>query len=481
MNKDVFVDLNMLPKDKRNTVIWDKCVGLQVPFKCYEIEGKFDILDYDKNKRTLTIKYSDKKEKNINTSVFSKCGFVKYVGYRQKVNWKYDIGDHIVDEKRDLTITDRKEIYKYNAYIRYYKYKCNKCGFDCNEHYRNQEYQNEMWIMEDHLIKYNCACCTNKIVSVGINDIPTVAPWLVKYFQDGYDDAKMYTYGSDKEIYPICPECNKIKKKQIKIRDIYNTHSIGCECCDGKSYPNKFSYALLEQLPIDNWEIEYNPDWLKPYLYDNYFEYNGQKYVLEMDGLLGHGNIDYSTRKKDIKGKEIDKYKDILAKEHDIKVIRVDCIKSDLEYIRTNIIKSDLNCIFNLNCVDWYKCDKFALKNIIKEVCIFWEENNHINYSVIKDKFKIKSSATIKKYLEQGTKYGWCNYSLNFNSDKRKKKVNVYDTNNNYLGTFNSITELCNKSYELFKVQFNISEVSKVCNKKKRYKTHKGHIFEWAE
>ena len=57
----------------------------------------------------------------------------------------------------------------------------------------------------------------------------------------------------------------------------------------------------------------------------------------------------------------------------------------------------------------------------------------------------------------------------------------MYDINGNNLGIFNSMTELCNKSYELFGVQFNISEVSKVCNKKKRYKTHKGYIFEWAD
>ena len=55
---------------------------------------------------------------------------------KKEINWKYNIGDRIVDDKRDLTITE--QIYLNNNKgdkVKYYKYKCNKCGFDCGEHF----------------------------------------------------------------------------------------------------------------------------------------------------------------------------------------------------------------------------------------------------------------------------------------------------------------------------------------------------------
>ena len=143
-----------------------------------------------------------------------------------------------------------------------------------------------------HLLKGGgCPVCANKVVVPGINDIPTTAPWMVKYFQGGYDEAKLYTCQSNKKIYPICPDCGRIKNKPATINNIYRCHSIWCVCGDSLSYPNKFAYAFLEQLQVSSLMHEYNPDWLKPYRYDNYFEYKGKKYILEMDGGLGHGNI----------------------------------------------------------------------------------------------------------------------------------------------------------------------------------------------
>lgn len=55
-----------------------------------------------------------------------------------KIKWKYNIGDNIVDENRNLTITDRyvtehtylKNNKEYVANIKHYKYICNICGFN---------------------------------------------------------------------------------------------------------------------------------------------------------------------------------------------------------------------------------------------------------------------------------------------------------------------------------------------------------------
>lgn len=57
-------------------------------------------------------------------------------------------------------------------------------------------------------------------------------------------------------------------------------------------------------------------------VYDIYFEKDGKNYIIEMDGGLGHGNRTYtkSDRSKE-ELLDIDKIKDILAREHDIEVI----------------------------------------------------------------------------------------------------------------------------------------------------------------
>ena len=60
-----------------------------------------------------------------------------------------------------------------------------------------------------------CACCHSLVVVPGINDIPTTDPWMISYFQGGYDEAKRYTHGSEQKIHPVCPECGRIKDKAI--------------------------------------------------------------------------------------------------------------------------------------------------------------------------------------------------------------------------------------------------------------------------
>lgn len=284
-----------------------------------------------------------------------------------------------------------------------------------------------------------------------------------------------------KKIYPICPDCKRVKDKSVEVKSIYTTKSIGCICSDNISYPNKFSYAFLDQLPVLNWQPEYNPDWLKPYRYDNYFEYQGQKYIFEMDGGFHDVNvndmINNSKNKKKIKIKQADKIKDDLAKKHGIKVIRIDCNESNMNYIKNNIIDSVLSNIFELNNIDWNRCDEFAHKNIVKEVSLFWEDNNCPSYKIIKNIFHIKK-LTIKKYLTIGAQYGWCSYYNGVYTEKRKRNIRVYDCRHQYIDTFSCIGDLVVKSDELFKVHFTKSMVIKACNKE--IEQYKGYIFEWA-
>ena len=82
-------------------------------------------------------------------------------------------------------------------------------------------------------------------------------------------------------------------------------------------------------------------------MYDNYFVYNNKEYILEMDG--GFHSIDNLMNGQTVEeSKSIDDYKDTMAKEHGIEVIRIDCYyksKDRLEYVKQNIIDSKLNKI----------------------------------------------------------------------------------------------------------------------------------------
>ena len=56
------------------------------------------------------------------------------------MNYKYNIGDRIKDNNRDLTIIDRRIR---NDKYKQYKYRCNKCGYECGESYHDQKYEKE--------------------------------------------------------------------------------------------------------------------------------------------------------------------------------------------------------------------------------------------------------------------------------------------------------------------------------------------------
>ena len=176
-----------------------------------------------------------------------------------------------------------------------------------------------------------CPICQNKKVLKGINDIATTNPEMIPYFKN-IDDAYRYTAKSGKKVDFKCPKCGAIKN--MSIYNMYTNGFVCPKCSDGISYPNKFSRYFLSQLPIKNIKYEYSPIWARPYYYDNYFEYNGKKYILEMDGGFHYRDVSFSQDKisylKDTKSR--DEKKNLLAKEHNIILIRINSIISDKEY-----------------------------------------------------------------------------------------------------------------------------------------------------
>ena len=416
---------------------------------------------------------------------------------KKEINWKYEIGQRIIDYnedgsiKRDLTITDRKiEIIqrkdnrKQKGFVinnmKLYKYNCNLCGFDCGEHYRGGKYKKENWIEERSLNKNSCLYCTNQITIKGMNDITTTHPHLLKYFKN-IEDTYTHSFASNDEVWMICPDCRR--EKFMKISTI-SKQGFGCNICgDGEKYPNKFMFKLLNQMNIC-FEREYSPEWIKPKRYDFYIP--SLNLIIEMDGRLGHGKHNYLSGQFSEESKFIDDEKDRLANEHGIEVIRIDCKYNDIvtrfNYIKDEIINHKrFNQIFNINYINFDACDKYSLSNLVKIACEYKNNNSNLTSAEIGKLMGGYCTSTVIKWLKIGEKQSWCKYNASEEKIKNSRKNGINNNkpmkcNDNNM-EFNSIRECCINSLAIFGVQLQESLVSMVCRNER--KTHKGYSFEF--
>lgn len=395
-----------------------------------------------------------------------------------ETKWKYQIGQVLKDGKRDLVIIDKKIKKRKSSERkdRWYMYKCNKCTA-------------ELWKVEDSLVKgVGCACCclNPQRVVKGINDISTTNPWMIKYFVD-INDAYIHTYCSSKKILMKCPNCGGIEYKKIS-----TMHSFGyscLKCSDGISFGEKFIYNLLVRLNLD-FVKEYTPKWdrLGNRRYDFYFNYNNNKYIIEIHGLQHYENANRIwTALED--EQQNDKLKKELAINNGIKennYIIIDCRFSELEFIKRNIINSELNNIFNLDNVDWIKIHKNSQKSILYTICDYKNEHDFTS-SKIASLLKLDKT-TIIKYLKTGTLLGLCDYDSKKEAEKtlfktgrigsNSKPVEIFKDEQS-LGIFLSCTELERQSEKLLNTKLDHSAICRVC--KGKLKQYKGFTFKYVD
>lgn len=321
---------------------------------------------------------------------------------------------------------------------------------------------------------------------LGINTIWDKARWMLN-FGVSEEDAKKYMPQSNKFINVVCPYCGRIKK--IKISNIYNQKSIGCICRDGYSYGHKYTYSVLEQLNI-NFEQNVKPKWCRFFnTYknkDSYGEYDfvieDLKLILEIDG--GFHRVDNSKNNQKLEeSMYLDNMKDKLALENGYKIIRIfydDKIKNIKPYLI-----DELNEVFNLDNINWNLCEEFSTKNIIKEVCEYWnnKKEEETTRSVAKA-FKTNKTV-ITNYLKEGSKLGWCIYNTEeekIKSDNRLgkngKKVQVFKDGKE-IGIFESANEIERISKNMFGVEMRSRSIAKVCRGERNH--HKGYTFKYVE
>ena len=411
-----YINLTDLPRlNNSERIDWKKSIGYKINFIYDDIKNTLLITNYDYKSKKLTIKCEGYEYFNISAGHLRDCKLGEMLNKNTK-DFKFKIGDIV----NNLIITDRKHEKRLHGKSlvneKFYKFKCLKCGYECGEYYKKQEYKKDYWIVEkDILQNHGCSvCCHNpQIVVVGINDIPTTDPWMIPYFQGGYEEAKLYTFSSSYKINPICPDCGNIKNKLVSLNEIYKNHSIGCFCKDGISYPEKFMFCFLNQLNID-FQTQLNKTTFKWCKGENY-DYRYDFYIPSINCIIEtHGKQHYiesltSTQfKKTLIEEQInDKSKEELAKRNNIKYyVSIDCCFSNMNWIKNSIINSELSELFDFSNINWSECDNFALKNIVKLVC---ETKNNLKLTneQLSKEFKL-CSATISTYLKNGKIHSWC-------------------------------------------------------------------------
>jgi ribosomal protein S27E len=119
----------------------------------------------------------------------------KFCNKKPKGDFKYNIGDTISTNMRNLLIIDReyrKWVHPKTSLVtnkKFYKYRCLDCG-------------NEDWIIEYRLsekYKDGCNACKSNYNHLipGVNDIATISPQIATLFKN-YDESKSKVRGSKK-------------------------------------------------------------------------------------------------------------------------------------------------------------------------------------------------------------------------------------------------------------------------------------------
>ena len=444
MNKVFLDDLPRKIFGKNERIDWKNSVGYKnIKFVYNNLEGEIDIIGYE-NKQLLHILYNNSIYK-ISTGNFSKCklgGLLKI----QTKDYKYNVNDIIITKNGKIKLLETIRIPSGKFTQKGYKYECLIDG-------------NIDEISESNINKGGgCNVCYNRKVLVGYNDIATTDFWMVEYMVNK-EDAYKYTYGSGENILFKCKFCNK--EKLIKICEFHDRGMCCSNCGDGISYGNKFIRNFLNQLE-EEYISEYSPDWA--FVEHNNSKLNGNKiydnYLIDYNEIWEvHGIQHYEESFKRIKNKKVrtleeeqenDKIKFELAKNNGLKYIEIDARKSNIDWIKNSLLNISELQRYDLSLIDWNKCHEFACSSLVKVACDYW--NSRIKNLLDIVKLMKLSSVSIRKYLKQGAKLGWCDYDPKeemrkngkLNGSKRAIPIVQLSLNGEYIAEFKSAYEVEN-------------------------------------
>lgn len=475
-SENVKMNLDNLPRCEsgrhKGEINWRNSVGCIVKAECEGVIYDIEITKYDK--RYLNVKVDGKEvEKPILCSSFKEGKIGALIGKNAR-EYRYNIGEVIKDEKRDLVILEQIKIKHGNSNDKGYKYRCNKCGY------------NEGKIREIDLKKgVGCRVCSGQKAILGINTIWDTDRWAVDRGLISEEDAKKYTKGSNKRIDVVCPNCGEIKKNML-IYSIIQRKSIGCKKCgDGISFPEKVVGLVLNKLNI-YYESQKSFSWSQGKIYDFFIPNLGK--LIET-----HGGQHYKKKTSWNKyngrtlaeEQENDRLKEELATKNGLKYIAIDCRESDIDFIKESMIKM-LGYSIDFSIINWEEIDKEAQSSLVWKVCEYWKNKKDEETTTDLAKYFSLSKPTIISYLKRGNKYGWCFYDKKEELIKGREKVKINNSkkvavykDGELKGIYSSVSELVEKSERYFGIKFNSGHISSVCLGK--LKAHKGYTFKYLE
>ena len=452
--RKVFTD-NLPKHGTRND--WLNSEGYELKFEHDDIKGVFKILSYSRETGKITLEYNNKNFEIALTGLIS-CKISTILGIINP-NHRHEIGDMVNDK---LKIT---KLLRGKRNVKRYEYECVECG-------------NVDGITE-YMIKMGCSCnvcgtSPNKI-TYGVNSLADTNPHVVKHLANK-EDAEIYSKGTCKKIEWVCEDCGQHK---MLTPNTFIKNGIMCDrCSDGKSFPNKIMFSVLQQLLDCKFENEKRFNWckFKKYnkekeqvgSYDFYFKLNKREYIVEMDGELGHGRDTTFTTLEETN--YIDDIKDKLAKDHNIEVIRIPC-PAKFEIIKQNVLDSSLGGLFDLSKIEWNKCIEYSSQSLVFKAVNHYNDGKVV--SEIESIMKI-SDVTIRKFLKLGREMGICNYGSD-EANKRQTKINSKNKRERYSKeiiclenseVFSSLHDCEDNSEERCGIKFSISGLCRVCNGK---------------
>lgn len=414
------VDTSILPKSKRNNQIdWSKSIGYIVDFEYDGVIGKFEIIDYDSKKSDLYFKYENI-EHRIKTSGFAKANLGAKLGFKNS-EYIYKVGEIIKRETLNIEIL-----------------KCFRDDRNSKRYIAKCLYDNYEWnILESELKRQKfCPVCCGKVIMVGVNDLATTHPHIIKYLKNK-DDGKLYSKGGRNKVMTVCDKCSS--EKEYIVSTLANDKYSCNVCSDGVSYPEKLLYNILKQSNIF-FIPQKTFDWSQNKRYDFYIP--SLNIIIET-----HGNQHYEDKNFDKFRTleyeiENDELKLNLAKNNGIdKYIQLDCRISDLEYITNNIKREiDLNFI-DLDNLDFKQIEKNARDSLCIKAWELFNNGSHTSDTIAKEIGVSRGTAQL--YLKRGADLGLCNYDSKF----RRTPIMRLDNNMDIIKEYEalSFTEFGNK------------------------------------
>lgn len=408
-----FININ-LDTNANGCIIWATCVGKECAVKYNGEIYNIKILSHNKEKRSVHIRCNEK-EHNMTTSNLIRGNIGLLIGYLT-TDFKYKVGD-IVNGYKILSQERTKK--KNGKTYRSYNVECIKDGYKNN-------------VSETGLERGDgCPVCNNKVIIRGINDMWMTNPELASLLANP-DDGYKYARCSQKSVDWKCPNCHSLVKNK-KIDVVARNSHVPCPFCgDGFSYPEKVMSNILTFLNVEyiqHYRIgeqtflfdnkQYRPE------YDFYFELDNNKYIIEMDGDF-HNKVHSNSKLSIDQIKDIDNKKDLLAKENNINLIRIDCKISDYDYIFNSVKNSILSDLFDLSKINKAEINKKAYSSNIVDACHLYMTKSK-NLNTISKLLNIPYG-TIYKYLQRGAEIGLCDYDPKFS--------NKYKGNLDFVGTY---------------------------------------------